>query len=62
MEDAPKEHTSTMPAENGSAAYPKSPSEWECHRETISRLYVDENKSLKEVQKIMEDVHHFKAT
>jgi len=62
MEDTQKEHTSTILAQNGSAAYPQSASEWECHRETISRLYVDENRSLKEVQRLMEDVYRFKAT
>jgi Clr5 domain len=62
MEDTQKVHSSIIPAQNGRAAYPKSASEWECHRETISRLYVDENRSLKEVQRLMEDVYRFKAT
>lgn len=36
--------------------------DWIKHRETITRLYWDENKPLKEVSKIMKEEHDFHAT
>jgi hypothetical protein len=36
--------------------------EWEAKREIIQQLYVDENKPLHEVMKVMESKHLFKAT
>jgi hypothetical protein len=35
---------------------------WNQHQETISKLYVEENKPLREVRKIMENEHSFIAT
>jgi hypothetical protein len=39
-----------------------SNAEWEVKREIIKQLYVDENKPLHEVMKVMESEHLFKAT
>lgn len=36
--------------------------DWNEHRETIARLYWDENKPLKEVSTIMKEEHGFHAT
>jgi len=36
--------------------------EWDEYRPTIQDLYLSQNLSLKEVMKIMEDSHGFKAT
>lgn len=36
--------------------------QWAHHRPTIKRLYLDENKTLKEVMEIMENSHKFTAT
>ncbi|KAF4822135.1 hypothetical protein CGCSCA5_v002616 [Colletotrichum siamense] len=35
---------------------------WTCHRGIITRLYRDENKTLKEVKQIMEETYYFHAT
>ena len=35
--------------------------DWEPHRDTITRLYSDENRSLDEVMSIMEEEHLFFA-
>lgn len=43
-------------------AYPKTPAEWESHRQAITHLYLTEGKPLKEVQQIMQARHGFKAT
>ncbi|KAK8019092.1 Clr5 domain-containing protein [Apiospora arundinis] len=37
-------------------------SDWDRHRETITTLYWDENKTLKEVSRIMKEQHDFHAT
>lgn len=39
-----------------------SASEWEKHRELISRLFWDENRPLREVVEIMSRDHGFNAT
>jgi hypothetical protein len=44
------EEMSALPAEGSSTDDP-----WEVHRETIRRLYLVENKSLKEVRNVMEN-------
>jgi hypothetical protein len=36
--------------------------EWESHRETIKRLYIDENKTQNEVRQIMEAEYGFIIT
>lgn len=36
--------------------------DWATHRETITRLYWDEANTLREVQRIMKEVHNFHAT
>jgi hypothetical protein len=38
------------------------PSEWEPHRATIKRLYLDEDRTLKEVKSYMEETYDFHAT
>lgn len=37
-------------------------SEWERHKETIRHLYLHQDKTLKQVMKVMKDVHNFQAT
>lgn len=44
------------------SAYPQASAEWEEHRETITQLYLAENRPLKDVKKVMEELHGFKAT
>lgn len=39
-----------------------SAQEWESHRETITRLFWDENRPLREVVEIMSRDHGFNAT
>lgn len=39
-----------------------TPEEWDLHREKISRIYWDENKTLKELAEIMRKEHGFNAT
>jgi hypothetical protein len=36
--------------------------DWSLHRSTIKRLYLEENKSLKELMEIMKREHALKAT
>ena len=36
--------------------------DWALHRSTIKRLYLEENKTLKELMEIMEREHALKAT
>lgn len=43
-------------------AYPKTPAEWEIHRQEITHLYLAEGKTLREVKQIMQARHGFKAT
>jgi Clr5 domain len=45
----------------GSDVY-AAPREWEAHRATIRRLYLGEDKTLKEVMTYMEQKHSFRAT
>ncbi|KAI1818536.1 hypothetical protein GGS20DRAFT_527474 [Poronia punctata] len=49
------------PSEQGGLRYAK-PSEWAAHKELIKTLYLDENKTLDEVRRIMADKHQFRAT
>jgi Clr5 domain len=35
---------------------------WNIHQETLRRLYLTENRSLKDVRHIMEETHNFKAS
>lgn len=44
------------------AIVPRTPQEWNAHRDLITKLYRDMELPLKEVQHIMEVHHHFKAT
>ena len=44
------------------AIVPRTPHEWNIHRGLITRLYRDMELPLKEVQRVMETEHHFKAT
>jgi hypothetical protein len=44
------------------ATYPDAASGWQPHRDTITRLYRDEGRPLKEVMVIMAEQHGFKAT
>jgi Clr5 domain len=39
-----------------------SPAEWDIHKETISTVYLTDNKTLDEVIQHMEDTHGFSAT
>jgi hypothetical protein len=39
-----------------------TPDDWERFRDTIKQLYLDQNKSLKEVMAMMERDHEFHAT
>ncbi|KAI0399505.1 Clr5 domain-containing protein [Xylaria palmicola] len=48
-------------AEHGRVRYAK-PSEWAAQKDIIKQLYLDENKTLDEVRRIMADEHHFHAT
>ncbi|RYC61617.1 hypothetical protein CHU98_g4596 [Xylaria longipes] len=48
-------------AEHGRVRYAK-PSEWAAQKDIIKKLYLDENKTLDEVRRIMADDHHFHAT
>ncbi|KAI0467382.1 Clr5 domain-containing protein [Xylaria cf. heliscus] len=48
-------------AEHGRVRYAK-PSEWAAQKDIIKKLYLDENKTLDEVRRIMADEHHFHAT
>ncbi|KAI0440319.1 Clr5 domain-containing protein [Xylaria telfairii] len=48
-------------AEHGRVRYAK-PSEWAAQKDMIKKLYLDENKTLDEVRRIMADEHHFHAT
>ena len=43
-------------------AYPKEAADWDRHRNLITRLYLDEDRPLKEVQQIMQSQFRFKAT
>ena len=36
--------------------------DWISHRDTIMRLYITENKSLPETQRMMEQIYSFKAS
>ena len=36
--------------------------EWDARREMITRLYFDEDKTLKEVRQILEEDHNFQPT
>ncbi|KAI0910155.1 Clr5 domain-containing protein [Ustulina deusta] len=47
--------------EHGQVRYAK-PSEWAAHKDLIRRLYLDENKTLDEVRRIMADENQFHAT
>jgi len=38
------------------------PDDWEHHRKTIEKLYLDENKTLKEVMSIMADKYDHRGT
>jgi len=38
------------------------PSDWSAYQATITRLYIDENKTLKEVIRIMQEDFQFRAT
>jgi len=38
------------------------PSEWAAHKALIKKLYLDENKTLDEMRRIMADEHQFRAT
>ncbi|KAJ4248730.1 hypothetical protein NW762_012568 [Fusarium torreyae] len=46
----------------GEVAYPTSGTDWENHRDAITRLYIAEDKPLREVRQIMENKFGFKAT
>ncbi|KAJ8132350.1 hypothetical protein O1611_g1275 [Lasiodiplodia mahajangana] len=48
-------------AEHGRVRYAK-PSEWAAQKDIIKALYLDENKTLDEVRRIMADEHQFHAT
>ncbi|KAJ3579664.1 hypothetical protein NPX13_g907 [Xylaria arbuscula] len=48
-------------SEHGQIRYAK-PSEWAAHKEKIKKLYLDENKTLDEVRRIMADECQFHAT
>ncbi|GAW21297.1 hypothetical protein ANO14919_108160 [Xylariales sp. No.14919] len=48
-------------AEHGQVRYAK-PSEWAAQKDIIKRLYLDENKTLDEVRRIMASEHQFHAT
>jgi len=39
-----------------------SEAEWERHRPVIEKLYSQENRTQKDVQKYMAEVHNFRAT
>ncbi|KAI0203387.1 Clr5 domain-containing protein [Astrocystis sublimbata] len=55
---------SVSPSESdgaGQVRYAK-PSEWAVQKDIIKRLYLDENKTLDEVRRIMADENHFHAT
>ncbi|KAI0975519.1 Clr5 domain-containing protein [Xylaria arbuscula] len=47
--------------EHGQVRYAK-PSEWAAQKDIIKRLYLDDNKTLDEVRRIMADEHQFHAT
>ncbi|KAI1423401.1 Clr5 domain-containing protein [Xylaria sp. FL1777] len=47
--------------EHGQVRYAK-PSEWAAQKDIIEKLYLDENKTLDEVRRIMADEHQFHAT
>ncbi|KAF4968197.1 hypothetical protein FSARC_4387 [Fusarium sarcochroum] len=47
---------------SGIVAYPTSGTDWENHRDAIIRLYIVEDRPLKEVRHIMENEFGFKAT
>jgi hypothetical protein len=42
--------------------WPTTPQDWNEQRCLVKRLYLDENRTLKEVMSIMERNHGFKAT
>ncbi|TGJ82643.1 hypothetical protein E0Z10_g6121 [Xylaria hypoxylon] len=48
-------------AEHGQVRYAK-PSEWAAQKDIIKRLYLDENKTLDEVRRVMAGEHQFHAT
>ncbi|KAI0859065.1 Clr5 domain-containing protein [Xylaria cubensis] len=52
---------SDVAAEHGRVRYAK-PSEWAAQKDIIKKLYLDENKTLDEVRRVMADEHHFYAT
>jgi hypothetical protein len=45
-----------------STKWPTSEEDWEPHRARIRKLYLEEDRPLKEVMAIMEREHDFKAT
>lgn len=44
------------------ARYPQSPEEWDKWRSEITRLYLEENRTLLQVMEYMVKEHQFKAT
>lgn len=44
------------------AKYPELVSDWQPYRAVITRLYKDEDRTLKEAMTIMETLYGFKAT
>lgn len=56
--------TSLVPIRTRSTAAAKSHSrsDWNRHRPTIQRLYIDEDKTLREVMEVMEKQYNFVAT
>lgn len=54
--------STTAPARGPKAGRTPSRYDWSKHMGTIKRLYIDEDKTLKEVLEIMERGHNFVAT
>jgi hypothetical protein len=48
--------------QNWRSRFPVTAEDWEDHRALFTRLYIDENRSLKEVMRIMKDNFGFAAT
>lgn len=63
MEQPPAPSTASAQPETGSSRRAKFEQlDWNAHKASIKNLYLDENKSLPETMKVMNDIHSFKAS
>lgn len=59
-QSAPQPHTATQAPRATRSKYGSLA--WDRHKETLRRLYLDENKSLPEIMRIMNEKHSFDAS